>query len=210
VGGDPVQRGLVASLNRPGGNLTGVTVLALELGQKTLELLHELVPMATGVGFLVNPTNPSAEAQSADLRAAARTLGLRLQILHASEERDFDSAFATLAQLRESGLVIGGDPFFSSRSGQLAALTVRHAVPAIYPFREFAAGGGLMSYGGSLTDAYRQVGVYTGRVLKGDKAADLPVQQSTKVDLVLNLRTAKALGLTVPDKLLALADEVIE
>jgi putative ABC transport system substrate-binding protein len=210
VGVDPVQAGLVASLNQPGGNRTGVTVLSAELGPKTLELLHELVPAATIIGFLVNPTNPTAEILSRDAQAAAGTLGLQLHVLHASAERDFDTVFTTLVQLRAGGLVIGGDSFFSSRSEQLAALTVRHAVPTIYQFREFAATGGLMSYGGSQTESYHQAGVYTGRILKGEKPADLPVQQVTKIELTVNLKTAKALGITVPQLLLGRADEIIE
>jgi putative ABC transport system substrate-binding protein len=197
-------------LNRPGGNLTGVTTLTAELGPKQLELLRELVPTATTIAVLLNPTNPVTETQSREVQAAARILGLQLHVLYASTERDFDTAFATLVQLRAGGLVIGPDAFFVSRSEQLAALTVRHAVPTIYQFREFAAAGGLMSYGGSITDAYRLMGVYAGRILKGEKAADLPVQQATKVELALNLKTAKALGLTVPLALLGRADEVIE
>jgi putative tryptophan/tyrosine transport system substrate-binding protein len=211
IGGDPVQFGLVASLNRPGGNLTGGTFLSIEVGPKRLELLHELVPMATVVGLLVNPTNPNlAEPTTKNLRAAAHTLGLQLHILNASTDRDFDTVFATLIQLQLGALVIGADPFFSSRLEQLAALTVRHAVPTVYQSREFTAAGGLMSYGASFTDTFRTAGVYTGRILKGDKPADLPVQQVVKVELIINLKTAKALGLTVPISLLGRADEVIE
>jgi putative ABC transport system substrate-binding protein len=210
VGVDPVEVGLVASLSRPGGNVTGVTTLNVEVGPKRLELLHELVPTATVVALLVNPTSPAAQAQSRDMQAAARTLGLQLHVLHATTERDFDTVFTTLAQLRAGGLVIGPDVFFGSRSEKLAALTVRHAVPTVYQFRQFAAAGGLMSYGGSATDSYRQAGAYTGRVLKGEKPADLPVQQGTKVELIINLKTAQALGLTFPLSLLGRADEVIE
>jgi putative ABC transport system substrate-binding protein len=207
---NPVEAGLVASLNRPGGNLTGVSVLNVELGPKRLELLHELVPSASIVALLINPTHPAAETLSKDLHAAARTLGLELLVLHASTEHDFDTVFATLAQVRAGALVIGPDPLFVSQSEQLAALTVHHAVPAIFQYRAFAAAGGLMSYGGELTEPYRQVGVYTGRILKGEKPADLPVQQVTKVELIINLKTARALGLTVPLPLLGRADEVIE
>jgi putative tryptophan/tyrosine transport system substrate-binding protein len=210
VAANPVEVGLVASLNRPGGNLTGVTTLTAELGPKQLELLRELVPTAATMALLLNPTNPVTETRSREVQAAARILGLQLHVLYASTERDFDTAFATLVQLQAGGLVIGPDAFFVSRSEQLAALTVRYAVPTIYQLREFAAAGGLMSYGGSITDAYRLMGVYTGRILKGEKAADLPVQQATKVELALNLKTAKALGLTVPLALLGRADEVIE
>jgi ABC-type uncharacterized transport system substrate-binding protein len=208
---DPVEAGLVASLNRPGGNLTGVTGLNVELAPKKLELLHELLPSATILGLLVNPTNAiAAESEARTVQAAARTLGLQLHVLRASTERDFDSAFASLAQLRAGALVIGSDLFFTSRSEQLAALTVRHAVPSIYQFREFAAAGGLMSYGGSITDWGHQAGIHTGRILAGAKPADLPVQQATKVELFINLKTAKALGLTVPPTLLVTANEVIE
>jgi putative tryptophan/tyrosine transport system substrate-binding protein len=210
VAGDPVKDGLVASLNRPGGNVTGVTVLGVEVGPKRLELLHELVPKATIVALLVNPTSPFAETTSRDLQAASRTLGLQLHVLHASTARDIDDAFATLVQLQAGALVIGSDPFFVSRIEKLAELTVRHAVPTIYQYREFAVAGGLMSYGGSLPDSFRTAGIYTGRILKGEKPADLPVQQSTKVELILNLKTAEALGLEVPTALLVRANEVIE
>ena len=210
TGFDPVRLGLVASLNRPGGNLTGVSNLNVDLGPKRLELLRELVPTVSGIALLINPTNPNAETVLRDHQAAAHTLGLQLDVLNASTERDIDAGFATLLQLRAGALVIGADTFFISRSKQLAALSVRHAVPAIFQYREFAIAGGLMSYGGSLTDAYRLVGVYTGRVLKGEKPADLPVQQSTKAELIINLKTAKALGLTVPTGILLRADEVIE
>jgi putative ABC transport system substrate-binding protein len=210
AGGDPVQQGLVASLNRPGGNLTGVTTMFVELGPKRLQLLRELVPTATSIAALVNPTGPIAETLSRDLRDAAGALGLRLDVLHASSERDFDAAFATVAQLRAGALLIVTDPFFVNQSEQLAALALHHAIPTIYFAREFVAAGGLMSYGSSLTDAYRLAGTYTGRVLKGERPADLAVQQSTKVELIINLRTAKALGLTLPLSLLGRADEVIE
>jgi putative ABC transport system substrate-binding protein len=207
---DPVEAGLVASLNRPGGNLTGMSILNVELGSKRLELLHELVPSASIVALLINPSHPAAETASKDIQAAARTLGLESSILHASTEHDFDTVFATLAQVRAGALVIGADAFFVSRSEQLAALTVRHAVPAISLSREFAVAGGLMSYGSSIRDAYRQLGVYGGRILKGEKPADLPVQQITKVELIINLKTAKTLGLNVPLPLSGRADEVIE
>jgi putative tryptophan/tyrosine transport system substrate-binding protein len=212
TGNDPVQIGLVASLNRPGGNVTGVTTLNVEVAPKRLELLHELIPAATVVALLVNPTSPTslAETTTRDTQGAAHTLGIELHVLHASTEPDFDTAFATLAQRRAGALVIGPDPFFNSEIEQLAALALRHAVPTIYESREFAAAGGLMSYGGSLTDLYRQAGIYTGRILNGAKPADLPVQQSTKVELFLNLKTAKAFGLTFPLSLLGRADEVIE
>jgi putative ABC transport system substrate-binding protein len=210
IGGDPVRLGLVTSLNRPGGNLTGITNLNTEVLPKRLELLHELTSAATSVAALVNPTSPAAETQSRDLQAAAAALGLQLHVLHASSEREFDAVFATLARLRAGGLVIAGDGLFVDRSEQLGALALRHATPAIFQFREFAAAGGLMSYGRLDTDGSRLVGVYAGRILKGEKPADLPVQQSTKIELIINLKTATALGLAVPPALLARADEVIE
>jgi putative ABC transport system substrate-binding protein len=211
LGDNPVELGLVNSLNRPSGNLTGVTSLNTEIGPKRLELLHELVPTASIIALLVNPTNPGlAETLSRDLQAAARTLGLQLHVLHASTDRDIDTIFATLVQRRPGGLVIGNDALFVNQIGQLAALTVRHAVPTIFQTHEFAAAGGLISYGTSLRDLFRQVGLYTGRILKGERPADMPVQQATKVELIINLKTAKALGLTVPLSLLGRADEVIE
>jgi putative ABC transport system substrate-binding protein len=208
---DPVEVRLVTSLNRPGGNVTGVTNLNLEVGTKRLELMRELIPTATTIALLVNPANPAiAEPLSRDLQAASRPLGLRLLVLQASTERDFDTVFATIVQLRADALIIAPDAFFNSQSVQLAGLTVRHAVPAIYQSREFAAAGGLMSYGGNLTDVYRRVGEYTGRILRGEMPKDLPVQRATKVELIINLKTAKALGINVPLSLLGRADEVIE
>ena len=208
---DPVGLGFVANLARPGGNLTGVTMLGVELGLKRLELLHELVPTATTMALLVNPTNPAlSEPITRGLQAAARALGLELHVLQASTDRDFDAAFATLIQLGAGGLVIGSDALFASRSERLAALALRHAIPTIYQFHRFTAAGGLMSYGSNDTDAYRLAGILTGRILKGEKPADLPVQQSTKVELIINVKTARALGLTVPVSLLRRADEVIE
>jgi putative tryptophan/tyrosine transport system substrate-binding protein len=211
AGYDPVPVGLVASLNRPGGNLTGIFSLNVELVPKRLELLREAIPAATDVALLANPINPNTgEPITRDLQVAARTLGLQLHVLNASTERDLDAAFATLPALQARALVIGTDPFFVSRTEQLAALALRYAVPAIFQYRKFAASGGLMSYGSSLTEPFRLVGLYTGRVLKGEKPADLPVQQSTKVELIINLKTANALGLTFPLSLLGRADEVIE
>ena len=210
VGVHPVALGIVPSLSRPGGNITGVASLNVEIGPKRLELLHELVPSATVIALLVNPASPIAEALATEAHSAARTLGLELHVLHASAERDFDTVFANLRQLRAGGLVIGSDVFFNTQSRRLAALAVHFAVPAIYQYREFVEAGGLMSYGGSLTDPYRLIGLYTGRILKGEKPADLPVQQSTKVELIINLKTARALGLTAPITLLGRADEVIE
>jgi len=210
MGADPIAMGLVGSLNRPGGNLTGVSSLNVEVTPKRLEILHELVPTAAVVAVLVNPTSPTADSQWKDLQAAARALGLQLHVLHASTEGEFDTVFVTLLQLRAGGLVVASDTFFATHSEQLAALTVRHAVPAIHQSRDFSTAGGLTSYGGSFVESHRQAGVYTGRIIKGDKPADLPVQQVTKVELFVNLKTAKTLGVTVPLPLLARADEVIE
>jgi putative tryptophan/tyrosine transport system substrate-binding protein len=211
IGVDPVEVGFVASLNRPGGQLTGVTNFGVKLGPKQLELAHELVPTATTMALLVNPTSPTlAEPQTRNMQVAARMLGLKLHVLHASADRDFDTVFATLAQLKAGALMIGTDTFFYSRSEHLAALTMRHGVPAIYQYREFAAAGGLMSYGTTIADAYRQVGIYAGKILQGAKPAELPVQQVVKVELIINLKAAKALGLSVPLPLLGRADEVIE
>jgi putative ABC transport system substrate-binding protein len=207
---DPVQLGLVASFNRPGGNATGVSFLASELVAKQFELLHQLAPQAAVIGLLVNPTSANAEIQLKDVPAAARTLGLQIVVVNASSDRDFDTAFAALVQQRAGALVVGSDPLFYSRRQQLAALTTGHAMPAIYADREYAEAGGLMSYGTSLAAAFRQAGVYTGRILKGEKPADLPVMQATKFELVINLKTAKALGMTVPNAMQLLADEVIE
>jgi len=211
MAGDPVRLGLVASLDRPGGNVTGVTNLSIEVAPKRLQLLHEIVPTARVVALLVNPANPVvAETQSREARSAAHSLGLELHILNASTERDFDAVFANLIQLRAGGLVFAADPLFSGRIKQLGELTARHAVPAIFNRREFAAAGGLLSYGTDARYTYHLAGTYTGRILKGEKPANLPVQQSTKVELVINLKTAKALGLNVPNTLIGRANEVIE
>jgi len=211
TGTDPVAVGLVASLNRPGGNMTGVSTLSVEVGAKQLELLHELVPSATTIALLVNPTDPVVvEILSKDLQTAARAIRQQILVVSASTERDIDTAFTTLVQQKVGALVVGNDPFFNARPDQLVALAARHAMPAIYIYREFTTAGGLMSYGSSLTDAYRLVGVYTGRIIKGEKPFDLPVQQATKVEFVINLKTAKTLGLTFPISLLGRADEVIE
>jgi putative tryptophan/tyrosine transport system substrate-binding protein len=211
IAADPVSVGLVASLRRPGGNVTGVTSLNIEVLPKRLELLHELLPSITNVGLLVNPAVPAlAEPALSVSQAAAQALGLQLHAVHASSERDLDAIFASLIQLHAGALVIAPDNFFTAHSQQLAALATRHALPAIYEFRQFAVAGGLMSYGSSETEYYRLVGTYAGRILKGDKAADLPVQQSTKVELYINLKTARALGITFPLPLLGRADEVIE
>jgi putative ABC transport system substrate-binding protein len=210
IGTDPVESGLVSTLARPGGNLTGVTIMATELMPKRLELLSELVPQAGMIALLVNPSNASAEPQMRDVRQAARAKGVQLRILKASTENEIDSAFATLVQLQAGALLVGTDPFFYNRREQLVALASRHAVPAIYEWREFATAGGLIIYGPSLTGTWRQAGIYAGKILKGAKPADLPVQQPTTFELVVNLKTAKALGLIVPPSILARADEVIE
>jgi len=207
---DPVKAGLVASLNRPGGNITGVANFDDVLGAKRLELLRELVPKAEMIGLLINPNNPNAETIASRLQEAARTLGQQIRILNASTEGEVDAAFATLGELRIGAILVASDPFFVSRRDQIVALAARQALPAIYQFREFPVGGGLMSYGASLADAYRQLGVYTGKILKGAKPAELPFQQVVKVEMIINLKTAKALGLTVPLSLLGRADEVIE
>jgi putative ABC transport system substrate-binding protein len=208
--GDPVELGLVASVNRPGGNATGISTVFSSVVAKQLEMLHEMMPKATVIGCLVNPKNPNAVTGTREAQEAARNLGLSLHFVNASTEREIDTAFATLVQGRVDALVIVTDPLFNSWPDQLAALAARHALPAIYPYREFAAAGGLISYGGNLTEPWYLAGAYAGRILKGEKAADLPVQQTTKVTLVINLKTAKSLSLTIPVTLLARADEVIE
>jgi putative tryptophan/tyrosine transport system substrate-binding protein len=210
TGVDPVAVGLVESLNRPGGNVTGAAAIGFELGPKRLELLHELVPAATTVALIVNPANFDTEALNNLMQSAASALGLQLHVLRASTESEIDSAFAQLVQLRAGGFLTNPDPFLNSRSAQLVALMIRYAVPAIFHLRAFAVAGGLMSYGTPNAETHRLAGLYTGRILKGEKPADLPVQQSTKVELVINMRTAKALGISVPVSLLGRADEVIE
>jgi putative ABC transport system substrate-binding protein len=211
VGNDPVQLGLVASLNRPGGNLTGINAFAVELGAKGLALLHELMPSTATIGFLENPNNPIFAAYyERDVLTAATVIGLKIQILNAGTDREIEAAFVNLIQARTGALLVGGDVFFNNRIDQIVALAARHAIPTMYHFREFVVAGGLISYGSSLMDAYQQVGLYTGRILKGEKPADLPVIQATKLELIINLKTAKTLGLPIPDKLLSLADEVIE
>lgn len=210
MGGDPVAVGAVASMSRPGGNLTGVSSLNVELAPKRLEILHELVPTAAEVAVIINPTSPTATSQLRSLQPAAAALGVQLHVLQAGTEQEFDTAFATLSQLRAGGLVFTSDPFFANRSQLLAALAVRHSVPAIHQSRDFTIAGGLMSYGGNFTLSHRLAGVYTGRVIKGEKPFDLPVQQVTMVELFINVKAANALGITVPPSILARADVVIE
>jgi putative ABC transport system substrate-binding protein len=210
MGADPIATGLVGSLARPGGNLTGVTSLNVQVTPKRLEILHEVVPTAAVIAVLLNPTSPTADSQLRNLQAAADALRVRLHILHATSDRDFDAVFESLLQLRPGGLVVTSDTFFGTHGEQLAALTVRHAIPAIHQSRDFAIAGGLMSYAGSFMESHRQAGIQTGRVLKGDKPADLPVQQITKVELIINLKAAKTLSLEFPTSLLVRADEVIE
>ena len=210
TGADPVELGLVSSLNRPNGNVTGINFLVKTLAAKRLELLRELVPGATLIGFFSNPTNPASEPEIRDVQDASRALGLQLQIMHASSESGIETAFASFAQQRIAAVLVAGDSFFLSRRDQLIAAAARHAIPTSYQLREFVAAGGLISYGTDLIDAYRLTGIYAGRILKGAKPADLPVQQSVKFELAINSKTAKALGLVVPPSLLAIADEVIE
>jgi putative ABC transport system substrate-binding protein len=210
IGADPVRLGLVGSLNRPGGNVTGVAILAVELEAKRLELLHELMPTAGLIAFLVNPNNAQVENQVQDVQSAARGIGQRIIILRVSTERELEAVFATIVQKRADALLVGTDTFFTSQSISFVVLTARHRIPAIYPWRAYVEAGGLMSYGASLLDSYRETGVYIGRVLKGEKPADLPILQATKFELVINLKTARAIGFTVPAAVLARADEVIE
>lgn len=208
--GDPVTFGLVTSLNRPGGNVTGISMITVALAPKRLALLHELVPAPAAIAMLVNPTSPYVDAETSDVQASARVLGRQLRMLNAGTAQEIDAAFATLVQQRAGGLLVSGDPFFDSERDRLVALAARYSVPAIYQWREFATIGGLISYGTSILDAYRQAGIYVGKILKGATPADLPVVQPTRFETVLNLKTAKALGLAVPDKLIVAADEVIE
>jgi len=211
AGFDPVEVGLVSNLHKPGGNITGSSILDVELGPKRLEILHALVPKTSSLAALVNPADPTrAKIISANLSAAARTLGLELHVMNASTEGEFDAVFTTLTKLGVGGLVIGGDPFFNSRGEQLGALSRRHAIPTVYQFRAFAGAGGLASYGGNLAESYYTSGIYTGRILKVEKPGDLPVQRATTVEMIINLKTAKALGITVPLDLAGRADELIE
>jgi putative tryptophan/tyrosine transport system substrate-binding protein len=210
IGSDPVQTGLVDSLNRPGGNVTGATFLSVELGAKRLELLRDLVPKIVSIALLVNPNNPNAAVQTKEMQAATSALGLQLNVVNAASQNEFDNAFATLSRERTDALVVSADPFFFSHRDQLAALALRHSMPAIYYAREFAVAGGLISYASSFADSFRQAATYVGRILKGEKPADLPVLQPTKFELVINLKTVTALGLTIPQSLLVRADEIIQ
>jgi len=210
IGGDPVHFGLVESMNRPGGNITGVSLISSGLGAKRLGLLHDLVPNAAVIGLLVNPNNPNAEPERQDVVEAGSTIGQQIVVVNAGSERDFEGAFATIVKQRAGGLLVATDPFFLSRRDQLVALADRYAIPTMYQFREFAMAGGLMAYGTDIAGAYHQAGEYTARILKGEKPADLPICQQTKLELVINLKTAKTLGLTIPSSLLVFADEVIE
>jgi putative ABC transport system substrate-binding protein len=210
VGSDPVKIGLVASLGRPGGNATGVNIFSAELGTKRLGLLRDLMPAASVVALLVNPHFPNVGSYVSEVEAAAREIGQQIRVLHAGNEAEIDAAFATILQMHAEAVLVAADPFFVSRRDQIVELAARHAIPAVYEAREFPAAGGLMSYGTSLIDAYRLVGVYVGRILKGEKPADLPIVQPTKFELVINLKTATTLGLTIPPGVLAIADEVIE
>jgi putative tryptophan/tyrosine transport system substrate-binding protein len=209
-GDDPVKSGAVGALNRPGGNVTGVSLLTVAIEAKRLQLLHELVPNVAAVAALINQNNPQADIQVQELQGAARTLGLQVEVFKASSPSEIDTAFANMVQKRAGAVIVAGDAFFNSRKEQFVVLTARHALPAIFTFREFPAAGGLMSYGTSLADGYRQTGVYAGRILKGEKPAEIPVQQAVKVELVINLQTAKTLGISIPLPLLGRADEVIE
>jgi putative ABC transport system substrate-binding protein len=209
-GSDPVKAGLVASFNRPGGNVTGASFVATELETKRLEILHDVVPTAAVIGVLINPTNPAAESRSTDLQMAARALERNIHIVSASSESDLETAFATLIQQRADALLVSTDSFFTSQRDRLVALAARHALPSIYPWREFVEAGGLVSYGPAINEVYRQVGIYTARILKGEKPADLPFLRPTKFELVINLKIAAALGLTIPPMALAVADELIE
>ncbi len=210
IGGDPVRFGLVTSINRPGGNITGVSLISPAIGSKRLELLHKLVPNAAVIGLLMYPDSPHAEPERKDVEEAGRAIGQQIVVVNASSERDFDTAFATLVQQRAGGLLVAGDPFLLIRRDQLVALADRYALPTMYQYHEFATAGGFMSYGTNIAGAYHQAGAYTGRILKGAKPADLPIFQQTDLELVINLKTAKALGLAIPPSLLVLADEVIE
>ena len=210
IGGDPIKLGIVRSLNRPAGNATGVYLFAADIEAKRLGLLRDLVPTSALIGVLLNPNNANAETQSKDVQEAARAIGQKIQIVHAGTEAALGTTFTTLTQMRADALLVGGDPFFNSRRNLLVLHATRHGIPAMYDQREFVQAGGLMSYGTSLSDAYRQIGIYAGRILRGEKPADLPVVQPTKFELSINLNAAKALGLEIPPMLLARADEVIE